>query len=680
MSSARPPTRRALLRAAAASMVLAALRPIPAAEPVPAKAPAPPTIDQLFGLPNIRQPRLSPDGKRIAFLFPHEKKLALGVFERATGESRLVLRGEDESLYAFFWKGNDRLVFEADVSGNESFFIGSTDLSGKKVLRLAESQRLQENLTGTAAAIVSELPADPARIVVTAFFADNVENAIFLGGSVVLARLNVQNRARTPVLEFKESDRHVRLVCDLTGALRVRGRLEGKQVVWEHRADDGSTFKPIARHAYHGYREDWQPLAFAGDNTTLWLISRQAHDRGALHAYDTRTGQLGEPLFVPREGELLDELILSPDRRRLLGVVYETDRRHYHWFDAERGDLHRKLENTFAGSEVRITSESDDGTVKLIWVGHDREPGTYFILDEKAGSLALFRRSRNVDPAQLLPRKPISYPARDGLTIHGYLTLPAGAEGRRVPLIINPHGGPFGIRESWGFDNEAQFLASRGYAVLQPNYRGSGGYGREFLNKGRQQWGRAMQDDLSDAVKWAVAQGIADPARVAIFGASYGGYATLAGLTLTPELYRCGINYVGASDLEITFKNRGDDAWVRDDDFSYQREWVGPTADYRAATSPVNFVERIRVPTLHAYGEKDPRVKIDHWTRLEAQLKKLGLPYETISQKKQGHGFRDEKASTGFYGRLEQFLAAHLMPEGTVKIGREQVIDLPAKP
>ncbi len=679
MRPALPTRRRALLRAAAASLVIAALPGLPAAESAPAKAPPPPTIDQLFGLPNIRQPRLSPDGARIAFLFPHEKKLALGVFERATGESRLVVRGEDESLYAFFWKGNDRLVFEADVSGNESFFIGATDLTGKKVLRLAESQRLEENLTGTSAAIVSELPTDPARIVVTAFFADNVENAIFLGGSVVLAKLNVQNRARTPLLEFKESDRTARLLCDHTGALRIRGRLEGKEIVWEHRADDGATFKPLARHRFHGYREDWQPLGLAGDNATLWLISRQTHDRGALHALDTRTGKLGEPLFVPEAGELLDELLLSPDRRKLLGVVHETDRRHYHWFDAERGELHRKLANTFAGSDVRITSESDDGTVKLIWVGHDREPGTYFILDEKAGSLALFRRSRNVDPAQLLPRKPISYPARDGLVIHGYLTLPAGAEGKRVPLIINPHGGPFGIRDSWGFDNEAQFLASRGYAVLQPNYRGSGGYGRDFLNKGRQQWGRAMQDDLSDAVKWAVAQGIADPARVAIFGASYGGYATLAGLTLTPELYRCGINYVGASDLEITFKNRGDDAWVRDGDFSYQREWVGPTAEYRAATSPVNFVDRIRVPTLHAYGEKDPRVKIDHWTRLEAQLKKLGLRYETISQKKQGHGFRDEKASVGFYGRLEEFLADHLMPEGTVKIGREQVIDMPAK-
>jgi dipeptidyl aminopeptidase/acylaminoacyl peptidase len=275
--------------------------------------------------------------------------------------------------------------------------------------------------------------------------------------------------------------------------------------------------------------------------------------------------------------------------------------------------------------------------------------------------------------------EPITYTARDGLAIHGYLTRPANSAGKRVPLVIHPHGGPFGIRDIWGFDGDAQFLASRGYAVLQPNYRGSGGYGRAFIDKGRQQWGRAMQDDLTDAVKWAIGQGIADPQRVAIYGASYGGYAALAGVTLTPELYRCAVNYVGAADLEITFKNRGDDAWMRNDDFSYHREWVGPTPAYRAATSPINFIDRIRVPTLHAYGEKDPRVKIDHWTRLEPALQAAHKPYEFIREPRQGHGFRDAQASIRFYTKLEEFLATNLAPEGDVKIGRERVIEMPAR-
>jgi dienelactone hydrolase len=588
----------------------------------------------------------------------------------------MILRGQDESIYAFFWKGNDRIVFEADVAGNESFFIGSTDLSGKNVLRLAESQRMDEGLTGTFANIVDELHGDPDRIVVAGFFADNVDNAAFFGGDAMVARINVRNKARSPVFEFKELDRTARLIADNAGAFRIRGRLVGKDIVWEHRIDDGHEFRQIARHPFHGYAENWQPFRFAADNVTLWMISREDHDRGALYAFNTRTLEKGAPLFVPPEGEI-DDIVTTPDNRKLLGVVYESEQRHYHWFDPARAALQLKLENTFAGTDVRVTSESDDENVRLIWVGYDREPGTYFLFDQKAGSLALFKRTRDIDPAALQPRKPVAYRARDGLEIHGYLTLPAGAQAKRVPLIIHPHGGPFGIRDVWGWDAEAQFLASRGYAVLQPNYRGSGGYGRDFINRGRCQWGRAMQDDLSDGVKWASEQGIADPKRVAIYGASYGGYATLAGVTLTPDLYCCGVNYVGAADLEITFHNRGEDAYLRAGDFSYQQEWVGPTAEYRAQTSPVNFVQNIRVPTLHAYGEKDPRVKIDHWERLEPLLKKYNKPYEFVTQKKQGHGFRDEKASMGFYERMEKFLAENLAPVGQVKIGPTRVLPGP---
>jgi dipeptidyl aminopeptidase/acylaminoacyl peptidase len=386
-------------------------------------------------------------------------------------------------------------------------------------------------------------------------------------------------------------------------------------LIWEHGSEDGQACKQVAEHPVPGYAETWVPREFAADNVTLWMISREEHDRGALHAVDPRTFDRGAPLFVPSEGEIT-ELITTRDRSRLLGVRYEAEREHHHWFDAARGALQVKLAATFVGCDVRISSVSDDESVALVWVGHDREPGVYYVLDHKAGSLVQFKRMRELDPAQLSPRRPIRYTARDGLVVHGYLTLPPGSSGKNLPFIVHPHGGPFGVRDFWGFDADAQFLATRGYAVLQPNYRGSGGYGREFINQGRHQWGRAMQDDLTDAVQWAIAEGIADPARVAIYGASYGGYAALIGAMLTPDLYACAVNYVGASDLEITFKQRGEDAWRAGEEFSYQRAWVGPTKAYRDATSPINLVERIKVPTLHAYGAEDPRVKIDHWSRL----------------------------------------------------------------
>jgi dipeptidyl aminopeptidase/acylaminoacyl peptidase len=641
-------------------------------------APLPPTIEQFFGLPSVRQPRVSPDGRKIAFLFPHEKKLALGVFDRATQESRLILRGADESIHSFFWKGSDRLVFEADVSGNESFFIGATDLEGRSVLRIAESQCLEHNLTGDFAGILDPLPVDPERIGVIGFFAGNIDNSTFVGGSPIIARLNVRNRGISPLLELRETDRHAAFVFDQRGTFRLRGRLEGPTLVWEHRNDDRQDFQAIARHPFHGYAETWDPQFFAADSATLWLISREEHDRGALYAFDTRTRQRGPALFVPPEGEIT-EVIATRDRSRLLGVRYESDRERHHWFDADRAALQNRLETTFKGCLVRVTSQSDDGSVALIWVSHDREPGVYYILDQQAGSLVQFKRTRELDPALLSPRQPVVYRARDGLEIHGYLTVPRGTTGKRLPLIIHPHGGPFGVRDSWGFDGDAQFLASRGYAVLQPNYRGSGGYGRDFVNRGRQQWGRAMQDDLTDGVRWAIAQGIADSARVAIYGASYGGYAALAGAMFTPELYACAVNYVGAADLEITFKQRGEDAWRTADEFSYQRTWVGADRAYRDATSPLNFVDRIRIPTLHAYGAQDPRVKIGHWSRLEPLLKKHGKAHQSIVEGRQGHGFRNEKESVSFYAALETFLARHLIPEGKVTIGKERAIDMPAK-
>jgi dipeptidyl aminopeptidase/acylaminoacyl peptidase len=620
-------------------------------------------LETFFSLPTIREPELSPDGTKIAFLFPKDGKLALGLFDRKTNDGRIILEGTRENVEFFFWKGNEHIVFGGDVGGNEAAFVGVTDLSGKKIQRIFET--FQRNMAiSSFGTVLNRLPAHPEEMILGGIFVDrptrHVSASVLMGAQYRVVRYNVKKKSQQTV--YLNGEEFSGFLTDEAGQLRIGTRKQSRDTVWYRRNSSTEAFREFTRYPLHGYIEGWESHGFAADNTTHWIVDYQNHDRGALYAVNMATGDKGEPLFIPPAGEITG-LITTSRRDKLLGVRYLTDRTRYHWFDRTRADVQATLDNTFKGSVAHIVSSASDDQTHLVRVGSDRDPGTYYVLDLKKPELAPFKRIRpDIDPALMRPMEPIKYAARDGLVIHGYLTRPAGAEGKRVPLILNPHGGPFGIRDAWGFEPEVQFLASRGYAVLQVNYRGSGGYGRAFLDKGRHQWGRAMQGDLTDAVKWAIAEGIADPERVAIYGASYGGYAALAGATLTPELYRCAVNYLGPSELGVVFKGFGGDAYLGAGEYDYHKEWVAPDDAYAEATSPINFIDRIRAPTLHVYGENDARVEIKHWYRLESELKKHGKPYEAIVEKEQGHGFRNERASITFYRKLEQFLATHLQP------------------
>ena len=414
-------------------------------------------------------------------------------------------------------------------------------------------------------------------------------------------------------------------------------------------------------------------------------VTREGSQRPHLRAYFVPTrSYLPEPNYeLPGE---LQSLILSQDRTKLRGIYYLTDKSYVHWFDPARASLQAAIDAALPGTHNIVTAASADEHIFVIAAASDRQPGVYYVLNLQnpaRGQPAIMMVgliNPNLKPEQLQLQQPISYTARDGLTIHGYLTLPAGAAGHRVPLVVHPHGGPYGVRDEWGYDPEVQFMASRGYAVLQPNYRGSGGYGLDFLLAGRREWGGKMQDDLTDGVKWAIAQGYADPDRVAIVGASYGGYAALAGVTFTPELYRCAVNYVGVSDLSIIAGYGIGNGRQHFMDRTFESIWIGDDAKYRHDRSPVNFVQNIRVPTLHAYGDNDPRVDLDNWKRLKSELDRYHKPCEFVREGNEGHGFRHESARISFYRHVEDFLGRYLLPQGgQVNVGNTEVIDMPAK-
>jgi dipeptidyl aminopeptidase/acylaminoacyl peptidase len=609
--------------------------------------------DAYFQNPEIASPVVSPDGRHVAFLSPVKDKMSVILFDLTTGKVEPIARAYDGDITEIFWKGDDRIVFSADPNGRESRAIMAIQVSTKSIQVLAEN--LRENRPGAAwARLVDRLPFDPTHILVYGRSSPN-------GWHTGLFTINLITSERNKI--FGDDPETRDWAADGDGEVRYRVRQDGARTIHESRADRTSLWTPFAEYG-GGIGADNSPvryLGFSADNRTIYLTKTDPEGRDALYGYDPKTRQWGAPLFQTEGGEIA-AVRLSWDHSRLEGVYYGPDGRKEKWFDPRLAKIAGMLRATIpAKFGAKITSADRNENVFTVFVHGDVNPGEYYLLDLRSRTqlVQLGKRFPRISSDQLQPMTPIEYRARDGLLIHGFLTLPAGAAGKRVPLIINPHGGPYGERDTWGYIPEVQFLASRGYAVLQPNYRGSGGYGEAFLLAGQHEWGGRMQDDLTDAVKWAVDQGIADPVRVCIYGASYGGYAALAGAVFTPDLYRCAVNYVGITDLRLIANWQHEQT---EEGKAFDHYMVGDDKEILESRSPVNFVSRIKIPTLHAYGENDPRVPIKHWEELERELIKYQKTYEYIHEDNEGHGFRNESARINFYRHMEAFLDKYLTP------------------
>jgi dipeptidyl aminopeptidase/acylaminoacyl peptidase len=582
--------------------------------------------------------QLSPDGNWIAFVQPYENRMNVFVRPRAGGSAVRVTSETERDVAGYFWKGSNRIVYLKDFKGDENYHLVAVDADGKNLVDLT--------------------PFDKVRAMIVDDLYDNDDE--------ILISLNRRNPELFDVYRIDLSSKELTLVAenpgnitawitDHAGRIRLAIATDGVNNSILHRRDDSSAFATVITT---NFRQHISPLFFDFDNKFLFAASNINRDKTAIVRLNPATAKEESLIFEHPEVDA-GGLDWSRKRKVYTEAQYVTWKRERKFFDTEMQAIFADLERQLPGYEIDLQSSNKDETLFVVAAWSDRTQGVRYLYDAETKTLTkLAEITPWLDQNELAEMEPITYQARDGLTIHGYLTLPRGG-GKNLPLIVNAHGGPW-ARDVWGYDPEVQFLANRGYAVLQINFRGSTGYGRKFWEASFKEWGRTMQDDVTDGVKYAIAQGIADPKRIAIYGGSYGGYCTLAGLAFTPELYACGVDYVGVSNL-FTFLKTIPPYWKPMLDMLY--EMVGnpeTDKDLLAAASPALHADKIRAPLLIAQGAQDPRVNIDESNQMVAALKKHHIDVEYLVKDNEGHGFHNEENRFEFYEAMERFLEKHL--------------------
>ncbi|HEX6396817.1 MAG TPA: alpha/beta fold hydrolase, partial [Steroidobacteraceae bacterium] len=420
---------------------------------------------------------------------------------------------------------------------------------------------------------------------------------------------------------------------------------------------------PWQAFALPGFREESvRPRLFSEDNQWVYLTGVKANEPvTALYKLDLGTREVTKVSGV--EGAEVSSLVTDLTGRRIVGVVTDVDKPQLHWLDeTDRATkIHRALEKTFPGQLVSVVSTSSDGARALVFVHSDVNPGDYYLFDTRAMHMDyLFAASRGIAPEQMRPKEPIVVKARDGVVLHGYLTRPVGAGPHR--MVVLPHGGPHGVRDHWDYDWEVQLLANRGYAVLQVNYRGSGGFGPDFETSGYHEWGAKMQDDLTDATRWAIDNKVAQADRICIFGASYGGYAALMGAVREPGLYRCAVGYAGVYDLEL-LSSWGEVPSSRSGR-AYLSAALGTDVAQLRARSPAFNAAQIRIPVLLIHGKEDSRADFKQAKKMKAALEANRKEFEWMALSHEGHGVYDEETRREVYERILKFLDGHLPAAG----------------
>lgn len=604
-----------------------------------------------FGaLPFMQEPLLSPSGARVAARTHTKAGLRLVVIELGSTNkfSAVIPVPEKRDLLWYAWAGENRLLFsvgKADTMEGEDIYVRrlmSIDLATN------DARFIGKRSEGIEGDDVLYIAKDGSSLLLS------IQETIYEYPSVWHVDLNTTRMKKI----VRPHDNVWEWYADTSGVVRVGVGRAGKREWILYRKDAGSDFDRVINRKTGEERNGViDAFSLVSGSDQGYAVTNAKSGRFGLYRYDFATDVIGETVFEHPEVDIHSAAF--SDDGVLRAVHYIDDRSRIEWFDPEMKAIQSDIDKALPNRLNRVISHSQDRKRMVVWTGSASDPGLLYIYDPDAGLMRLLAKPYDrINAKSLAEVRSTVYRARDGLEIPAYLTLPRTPEATGLPLIVMPHGGPFS-RDQWSYDTWVQFLANRGYAVLQPNYRGSTGYGKAFVERGEGQWGRGMQDDIDDGVKWLVEQGTVDPKRVCIMGASFGGYAAMWASVRNPDIYRCAITFAGISDVESMLRyDRKSFSATR-----YYRNWrekVQGEKDFDLATvSPLQGVSRVAMPILIAHGGRDENVPPSQSKKFHDALTKAQKPHEFVLYEAEGHGFEDPVSAIDFLKRVEAFLEKH---------------------
>ena len=622
-------------------------------------------LEEFTKLPLYNDLKISPTGEFLAATVRDDDGEASLLIMRTDG-SEITARVSGFRNYFignFFWANDERIVASLGrqygsldaPSGTHEIVAVNWDGKRKEWLfGRGKDANVSFDRTYKVASLLNQLDDDKKHILV------GVNNYAQANSSFTeVYKLNIYSGRLSKVT--RAPARGAQVVTDNDGAVRLAISNDpdnnNATVIHEH---DGKRWNLLG--TYQGKEGTITPVAFAPDNEVLYMLDNRETDTDSLYSFNTNSEST--ELLYSHDVVDIRRVEFSPDGY-LLGVYLEPD---YPEFIAINQDHAlaaplASVRDALKGYRVAPTSMTKDGNLAIIGANSDRMPGMYFLFNVETNQLSeIVSVLSGIDAKQMRPMEPYKLKVRDGTEMYAYLTRPDDSDGP-FPMVVYPHGGPHGVRDYWAYNPDVQMLASRGYAVLQVNYRGSGGYGRDFLYTGYGKWGTVMQDDLTDATLWAIDSGIAIKDRVCIYGASYGGYAAAMGVVREPDLYQCAIAYVGVYDLELMFKKG--DIPTRDSGITFLKEAVGEDEADLRARSPLHNMHRLKAPIFIVHGGKDGRVDVEHANRLRDRLDELDKPYEWMLKENEGHGFYRPENRLELYQRMLAFLDKYIGSETT---------------